>query len=54
MGQNEAMRGDVESRGHSMQQQILKVKRLDKLIWNSFGAQTQQHFIDSCTDDRSR
>lgn len=58
---NEVQRGDFDAIFWSIysefldqQQQILKVKRLDELVWNSFGAQTQQLFIDSCTDDRSR
>ena len=58
---NEVQRGDFDAIFWSIysefldqEQQILKVKRLDELIWNSFGAQTQQLFIDSCTDDRSR
>ena len=58
---NEVQRGDFDAIFWSIysefldqQQQILKVKRLDELIWNSFGAQTQQLCIDSCTDDRSR
>lgn len=58
---NEVQRGDFDAIFWSIysefldqQQQILKVKRLDELIWNSFEAQTQQLFIDSCTDDRSR
>ena len=58
---NEVQRGDFDaifwsiySEFSDQQQQILKVKRLDELIWTSFGAPTQQLFIDSCTDDRSR
>lgn len=56
---NEVQRGDFDAIFWSIyseildeQPQILKVKRLDELIWNSFGAQTQQLFIDSCTDDQ--
>ena len=58
---DEVQRGDFDaifwsiySEFSDQQQHTLRVKRLDKLIWDSFGAQTQQLFIDSCTDDRSR
>ena len=58
---NEVQQGDFDaifwsiySEFSDQQQQILKDKRLDELIWNSFGAQTQQLFIGSYTDDRSR